>query len=209
MVMPRIWPAICSASAAVPASLMPPALPRLPVGTCALTTQGPICVAAFFACAAVVHRMPRGIGIPAGPSTSDFAACSSKFIMLSAVFRPVGAEQVGFLGLVFRNGGDEMGYVEEIHIIHIVGDAVAAPGATAHAEREVQAGIEAATVGKCMRLIDQYANHIRLLRQLAGPVHVLGMQPDRVAAALMREDFISPRHSGVEIFGAVNGQHQR
>src|SRR2546425_235372 len=40
-IMPRIWPAACSAAAGSSASLMPPALPRPPACTCALTTTLP------------------------------------------------------------------------------------------------------------------------------------------------------------------------
>src|SRR2546427_4924815 len=40
-IMPRIWPAACSAACGVSASLMPPALPRPPACTCALTTTLP------------------------------------------------------------------------------------------------------------------------------------------------------------------------
>ena len=71
---------IAAASAGVPASLMPPALPRLPAGTCALTTQGPILAAAIAASASEMQTMPRGTGIPAGARINDFAACSSKFM---------------------------------------------------------------------------------------------------------------------------------
>ena len=59
---------------------MPPALPRLPAGTCALMTQGPIFAAAIAASAAVMQSVPRGTGMPAGVRISDFAACSSKFM---------------------------------------------------------------------------------------------------------------------------------
>jgi hypothetical protein len=59
---------------------MPPALPRFPTGTCALTTQGPICAAAIAASFALRHRIARSTGMAAGASTSDLAACSSKFI---------------------------------------------------------------------------------------------------------------------------------
>src|SRR5215467_8741428 len=129
MRIPRICPAALCASSGVGASLMPPALPRSPVGTCALITQGPIFAAAIAASAAVIHRIPRGTGIPAGVRISDFAACSSKFIArrnprpLLAVFLPIGAEQ-GFLArLVFRDGVDEVGDVEKVPVVQIVGDA--------------------------------------------------------------------------------------
>jgi hypothetical protein len=80
MRIPRPRLAACFASSGPAASLIPPALPRLPAGTCALTTQGPIFAAAMAASAALIQSAPRGTGMPAGVKTSDFAACSSKFI---------------------------------------------------------------------------------------------------------------------------------
>src|SRR5262245_35454730 len=132
MRIPRICPAAFCASSGVPASLMPPALPRLPVGTCALITQGPIFAAAIAASDALMHRIARGTGIPAGVRISDFAACSSKFIArrnprLLAVFLPIIAEQ-GFLArLVFRDGGDQVGDIEKVPVVQIIRNTVAAP----------------------------------------------------------------------------------
>ena len=96
-VMPRIWPATFSASSGVLASLMPPALPRLPVGTCAFTTHGPICAAAIAASFALMHSMPRGTAMPAGARISAFAACSSKFITcrISSSRRRTAASSLG------------------------------------------------------------------------------------------------------------------
>src|SRR3989304_56543 len=120
--MPRICDATCSASAGVLASLMPPALPRLPVGPWALPPQGPISPAAVAAPAAPVTRMPRGTGMPAGESTSDFAACSSKFMNLLAVFFPMRAVQSLFARLFLGNGGDEVGDVEEVLVVQVLRD---------------------------------------------------------------------------------------
>src|SRR5262245_35437581 len=65
MSSPRISPARASASSGVAASLMPPALPRPPVSTCALTTTGPpSSSAAARASAAVVASLPSDTGIP-------------------------------------------------------------------------------------------------------------------------------------------------
>ena len=52
MSRPRISPARSAASSGVAASLMPPALPRPPVSTCALTTTGPP-ISAAAACASL------------------------------------------------------------------------------------------------------------------------------------------------------------
>ena len=63
--MPRISRARASASSALAASLMPPAFPRPPVSTCALTTTGkPSSSAAARAPAGSVARRPSDTGIP-------------------------------------------------------------------------------------------------------------------------------------------------
>src|SRR3954447_14118203 len=65
MSSPRISRALCSASAGSFASLTPPALPRPPVSTCALTTTGPpSSSAAARASSGVVARRPSETGIP-------------------------------------------------------------------------------------------------------------------------------------------------
>ena len=77
IVMPRMLPAAALARRASAASLMPPALPRLPVGTCALTTHGPIARAAASASSGVRASAPSGVAMPAARN-SGLAACSSK-----------------------------------------------------------------------------------------------------------------------------------
>ena len=65
MVIPRISAARASASAGSAASFTPPALPRPPTRTCALTTTGPpIRSAAARACAGVVATSPTETGTP-------------------------------------------------------------------------------------------------------------------------------------------------
>src|SRR5215475_2035422 len=143
--MPRICSAVLRASSDVRASLMPPAFPRLPAGTCALTTQGPIFVAAVAASAAVLQSIPRSVGMPAAFRTSDLAACSSKFIthhptwrqfarrQSASVFFPISAEQVFLTRLVFRNCRDEVRNVEEMLVVQVLRNAVAPPGTAPHA----------------------------------------------------------------------------
>ena len=64
--MPRIASAALPAAAASPAVRIPPALPRLPVGACALTTTGPpSSAAAARASSALRASRPRGIAMPA------------------------------------------------------------------------------------------------------------------------------------------------
>src|SRR2546423_3815811 len=70
MSMPMICCAACGASSAVLASLMPPALPRPPTGTCALTATGPSLENAATASSGVRATMPGGIGMPSEASTS-------------------------------------------------------------------------------------------------------------------------------------------
>ncbi len=65
MSMPRIAAAFSAASSGVSASLTPPALPRPPVFTWALTTTwAPILRAASRAASAVVQTSPGVPGIP-------------------------------------------------------------------------------------------------------------------------------------------------
>src|SRR6185369_12310081 len=65
---------------------------------------------------------------------------------LTPVFFPVRTEQLLLARPVFRNGGDEVGDVEKIHVVEIVGDRISAPGAAAHAEREIEPVVEAAAI---------------------------------------------------------------
>ena len=62
--MPRIAPACASASSGVFASLTPPALPRPPAFTCALTTTTPSSSAAALASAGVWATIPSVTGTP-------------------------------------------------------------------------------------------------------------------------------------------------
>ena len=65
MSSPRISRAFASASSGPSASLIPPAFPRPPVSTCALTTTWPpISSAAFRASSGVVATRPSDTGIP-------------------------------------------------------------------------------------------------------------------------------------------------
>src|SRR2546422_5125572 len=70
MSMPMICAAALRASSAVFASLMPPALPRPPTGTCALTATGPSLEKAATASSGVRATMPGGIGMPSEASAS-------------------------------------------------------------------------------------------------------------------------------------------
>src|SRR5256885_17095669 len=70
MSMPMMCAAAFRASSAVFASLMPPALPRPPTGTCALTATGPSLENAATASSGVRATMPGGMGMPSEASTS-------------------------------------------------------------------------------------------------------------------------------------------
>ena len=80
--MPRIVAACERASSAVAASLIPPALPRLPVGTCALITHGPISAAAAAASSAVLAIRLGGTAMPYRVN-SGLAAYSQKSMAAS------------------------------------------------------------------------------------------------------------------------------
>src|SRR5439155_5554817 len=64
MSMPMICAAALRASSAVLASLMPPALPRPPTGTCAFTATGPSLEKAAAASEELRATIPGGIGMP-------------------------------------------------------------------------------------------------------------------------------------------------
>src|SRR5467141_607849 len=70
-IMPRIWAAACSAAVGLSASLMPPALPRPPACTCALTTTVPPSRCAISrACAGVSATSPLGTATPNSRSST-------------------------------------------------------------------------------------------------------------------------------------------
>ncbi len=71
MSIPRMAWAFSRASSGVLASFTPPALPRPPVCTCALTTTAPpSCRAICSACSGVVATSPMGTGIPCAARSS-------------------------------------------------------------------------------------------------------------------------------------------
>jgi hypothetical protein len=75
MSIPRIFLAAVSASSAVLATLTPPALPRPPVFTCALTTttpplRGPISSAAARTASGVSATIPASTGTPCASNMS-------------------------------------------------------------------------------------------------------------------------------------------
>src|SRR5947208_2345375 len=70
-IMPSICPAACSAAVGLSASLMPPALPRPPACTCALTTTVPPSRCAISrACAGVSATSPLGTATPNSRSST-------------------------------------------------------------------------------------------------------------------------------------------
>src|SRR5262245_34963844 len=80
MSIPRISPARASTSSAFAASLMPPAFPRPPMSTCALTTTGyPMASAAARASAGLVASRPSDTGMPwCRKSSFPWYSCRSK-----------------------------------------------------------------------------------------------------------------------------------
>src|SRR5512134_607549 len=103
--MPRMVLAWILASAGDAARLMPPALPRFPVGTCALTTAAPQRAAIPAASSGVRASPPAGTTMPRA-ARSGLAACSSKFIggvRLLSVLLPVRTEHVLLRGPALGN----------------------------------------------------------------------------------------------------------
>src|SRR3546814_176603 len=175
--MPRMAPAWLRASAGSAASRMPPALPRLPVGTCAFTTQGPISRAAASASAAFDARRASGTSILAAAS-SGLAAFSSKFTAPPslAVLRPVAAEQLLLARLVLRDGGDEMGDVDEVAPVEVLRDRVLGPGAATHREGERHGVVEGTAVADGVRLVHQHTHQVDLAGRRGAMLHVGGVE---------------------------------
>src|SRR5262245_48297139 len=94
-------------------------------------------------------------------------------------------------------------------VVEVVRDAVTSPGAAPHAQREIEAVVEATAITECMRLVDQDAHHIGTFGQYAAAARILRVQAHRMSSPLMREDFVRARNRGFEVFGAVNGENQR
>ncbi len=69
--------------------------------------------------------------------------------------------------------------------------------------------VETAAIRKRVRLIDQHAHHVGFLRKLARAGHILCMQADGMAAALVVENFPGALSGGIEILRAIDRQHQR
>src|SRR5919202_1290159 len=207
--MPRMACALAAASSGLSAIPMPPALPRLPVGTCAFTTQGPTSWKAAAADAGVAQSRPRGTGMPAGRSTFSLAACSSKFMASMPVAGPMRPEQRLLARPVLRDRRHEMRDVEEVPVIQVFGNAVLLPGAAAHAQREIEAAVEAAAIAEGVGEVHEHADHVEILGQLAGAGEIARMDAAGMAAALMIEDAPDLVLGGREVRGAVDGQHER
>src|SRR5579883_686056 len=211
--MPRMAVAVAAASSALSALRMPPALPRLPVGTWAFTTHGPISAKAAAASCGERQSLARGMGTPAGASTMAFAACSSKFIAGPArsapVFRPMGPEQRLLARLVLGNRRHQVSDVEEVLVAEILRDAVLLPRAAAHAEGEAEPAVEAAAIPEGVGEVDEHARHLELLRELARMSEVLGMDAAGMALALIGEDRAHGLLGRGEILGAIDGEHKR
>src|SRR3546814_3281113 len=109
--------------------------------------------------------------MPASAS-SGLAACSSKFTAPPslAVLRPVAAEQLLLARLVLRDGGDEMGDVDEVAPVEVLRDRVLGPGAATHREGERHGVVEGTAVAEGVRLVHQHTHHVGLRGQRAGKI---------------------------------------
>ena len=56
-----------------------------------------------------------------------------------------------------------MSDIDEMTVIKVLADAVAAPGAATHAQGKVERVIKATTITEGMRLVDQYTYYIDFL----------------------------------------------
>src|SRR5712692_962410 len=124
MSIPMICSAALRASAGVRASLIPPALPRPPTGTCALTATGPSLAHAAAASSAVRATSPGGMAMPSEARTS-LAWYSSSFTLrgrvewavevAAVVARPAVAEAALEVGVVQSKDGEADSEHEDDH----------------------------------------------------------------------------------------------
>src|SRR5450759_1408922 len=209
--MPMMALAWVLASSGVAASLMPPALPRLPVGAWALTTTGPIRAAISAASAGVLASPPLGTAMPR-PAKSGLPACSSKFIgssRLLSVFLPERPEQVVFRGLVLGDDARDACGVEEMPVVHVLGKTVAAPGAATHRERERQPVVEGAAGGDSVRLVHDHPAHFQLQSETHDVAVIAGVDAHRMAFALIVVDVARDAEGLIEIARLIDRQHRR
>ena len=82
------------------------------------------------------------------------------------------AKQCLLRRFVLGEGGDQVCNIDEVFVVQILRDTVAAPCATAHAKREVERIVETAAVSKSMGLVNQYSHDIDLLREPLSVPHV-------------------------------------
>ena len=99
--------------------------------------------------------------------------------------------------------------VEEVPVVEIVRDAVAAPGAAAHRQRERQRVVEAAAGREAVRLVDDHAADRQRESQLERAVRRPRMKADRVPGALVAQQPLGERRGGGEVVGAIERQHRR
>src|SRR3954452_16139403 len=102
-----------------------------------------------------------------------------------------------------------MGDVDEVPVIEIFGDAVAAPGAASHAQRKVEPIIETAAIAVGMRLIDEHAHHVDFFGELARALKIARVHAAGMAATLIRENFFDACNGSLEILCAIKRKHQR
>ena len=70
-----------------------------------------------------------------------------------------------------------MGNVDEVLVVEVFADAVAAPGTAPHAEREVEPVVEGAAVAERVGLVDEHAHHVDLFGELARAGELLRVNP--------------------------------
>ena len=172
---------------------MPPALPRLPAGTCALTTHGPISPNA--AAASCGDRQKRSRAAPGSTAGVEHFRLGDVFHeihprppRIASVFAPVRPEQFLFAWLVLRDRGHEVSDVEKVLVAQVLGDAVLLPRAAAHGEREAEPAVEAAAIAEGVGEVHEDPHDVEILGEFAGSTHVGGVDAAGMALALMLQD---------------------
>src|SRR4051794_38454749 len=120
---------------------------------------------------------------------------------------PVGAKNVVRTWLARGDRAHDARNVEEMLVMQIFGETVAAPRPAAHRERERQPVVEAAAGRERMRLLDDHAAYRHFETEPADMRIVVAVNAARVAVSHVRINVTQRIEGVVEIGRAIDGQH--
>src|ERR671929_118436 len=96
----------------------------------------------------------------------------SRCMASAPVAGPMRPEQRLLARPVLRDRRHQMRDVEEVPVIQVLGNAVLLPSAAAHAQREIEAAVEAAAVAEGVGEVHEHADHVEILGEFAGAAWV-------------------------------------